>query len=63
MDLAEVVTDFLTPFQERVDGYLSEPDTLDAVLEDGAERARAIARGTLDRVTDRFGLLPRRRTA
>jgi tryptophanyl-tRNA synthetase len=63
VDLAEVVTDFLTPFQERVDGYLSEPGTLDAVLEDGAERARAIARGTLDRVTDRFGLLPRRRTA
>ena len=63
VDLAEVVTEFLTPFQERVDGYLSEPGTLDAVLEDGAERARAIARGTLDRVTDRFGLLPRRRTA
>jgi tryptophanyl-tRNA synthetase len=63
VDLAEVVTDFLTPFQERVNGYLSDPDSLDAVLEDGAERARAIARGTLDRVTDRFGLLPRRRTA
>jgi tryptophanyl-tRNA synthetase len=63
VDLAEVVTEFLAPFQERVDGYLSEPGTLDAVLEDGAERARAIARGTLDRVTDRFGLLPRRRTA
>ena len=63
VDLAEVVTEFLTPFQERVNGYLSDPDSLDAVLEDGAERARAIARGTLDRVTDRFGLLPRRRTA
>jgi tryptophanyl-tRNA synthetase len=63
VDLAEVVTDFLTPFQERVHGYLSDPDSLDAVLEDGAERARTIARGTLDRVTDRFGLLPRRRTA
>jgi hypothetical protein len=33
------------------------------VLEDGAERARTIARGTLERVNDRFGLLPRRRTA
>jgi tryptophanyl-tRNA synthetase len=63
VDLAEVVVDFLTPFQERVQGYLSEPDTLDAVLEDGAERARTIARGTLERVNDRFGLLPRRRTA
>ncbi len=63
VDLADVVTEFLTPFQERVHGYLAEPDTLDAVLEDGAERARTIARGTLDRVADRFGLLPRRRTA
>lgn len=62
VDLAEVVTDFLTPFQERVDGYLSDPATLDAVLEDGAERARDIAQRTLDRVSDRFGLLPRRRT-
>jgi tryptophanyl-tRNA synthetase len=63
VDLADVVVEFLTPFQERVQGYLSEPDTLDAVLEDGAERARTIARGTLERVNDRFGLLPRRRTA
>ncbi|HEY0215236.1 MAG TPA: tryptophan--tRNA ligase [Cellulomonas sp.] len=63
VDLADVVVEFLTPFQERVNGYLSEPDTLDAVLEDGAERARTIARSTLERVSDRFGLLPRRRTA
>ncbi|HEY0186515.1 MAG TPA: tryptophan--tRNA ligase [Cellulomonas sp.] len=62
VDLAEVVVEFLTPFQERVDGYLSEPGTLDAVLQDGAERARSIARTTLERVSDRFGLLPRRRT-
>jgi tryptophanyl-tRNA synthetase len=63
VDLADVVVEFLAPFQERVNGYLSDPASLDAVLEDGAERARAIARGTLDRVADRFGLLPRRRTA
>lgn len=63
VDLADVVVEFLTPFQERVNGYLSDPASLDAVLEDGAERARGIARGTLDRVADRFGLLPRRRTA
>lgn len=63
VDLAEVVVDFLTPFQERVNAYLSDPASLDAVLADGAERARTIARATLDRVTDRFGLLPRRRTA
>jgi len=63
VDLAEVVTDFLTPFQERVNGYLSDPASLDAVLEDGAERARTLARATLGRISDRFGLLPRRGTA
>ncbi len=63
VDLAEVVTGFLTPFQERVDGYLSDPASLDAVLADGAERARVIARSTLGRISERFGLLPRRGTA
>ena len=59
-DLAEVVVDFLTPFQERVHTYLADPAALDDVLADGAERARAIARGVLDRVHDKMGLLPQR---
>ncbi|QCB94337.1 tryptophan--tRNA ligase [Cellulomonas shaoxiangyii] len=61
-DLAEVVVDFLAPFQERVRHYLSDPTALDDVLADGAERARALAVPTLERVYDRSGLLPRRRT-
>jgi len=59
-DLADVVVDFLTPFQERVHGYLADPASLDDVLADGAERARELASGMLDRVYDRMGLLPRR---
>ena len=59
-DLADVVTDFLAPFQARVAGYLEDPGALDDVLADGAERARVIARGTLERVYDRLGLLPAR---
>ncbi|QGQ20062.1 tryptophan--tRNA ligase [Cellulomonas sp. JZ18] len=61
-DLADVVVDFLTPFQERVHHYLSDPSALDDVLADGAERARDLAVPTLERVYDRTGLLPRRRT-
>lgn len=61
-DLAEVVVDFLAPFQERVRHYLSDPTALDDVLADGAERARSLAVPTLERVYDRSGLLPRRRT-
>jgi tryptophanyl-tRNA synthetase len=59
-DLAEVVVEFLTPFQARVHGYLEDPASLDAVLADGADRARELASPTLDRVYDRLGLLPRR---
>ncbi|GAA3797533.1 tryptophan--tRNA ligase [Cellulomonas soli] len=59
-DLAEVVVGFLTPFQARVHDYLADPASLDAVLADGAEKARTIAGVTLDRIYDRSGLLPRR---
>ncbi len=60
-DLADVVVDFLTPFQERVHHYLSDPSALDDVLAAGADRARELATPTLERVYDRSGLLPRRR--
>jgi tryptophanyl-tRNA synthetase len=59
VDLADAVVAFLEPFQKRAQVYLSDPGQLDKVLEDGAERARAIARPVLDRIHDRFGLLPR----
>ncbi len=61
-DLAEVVVDFLVPFQERVNGYLDSPDVLDGLLADGADKARTIASATLARVYDRVGLLPARGT-
>ena len=60
-DLADVVVDFLTPFQERVRHYLSDPSALDDVLAAGADRARELATPTLARIYDRSGLLPRRR--
>ncbi len=57
-DLAEVVVDAVAPFRERVLGYLDSPETLDDVLADGAEKARTVARATLQRVRERIGLLP-----
>lgn len=59
-DLADVVVDFLTPFQERVHHFLSDPAALDDVLADGAAKAREIASATLDRLYERSGLLARR---
>jgi tryptophanyl-tRNA synthetase len=60
VDLADVVVDFLTPFQDRVNTYLSDPAALDAVLAEGADRAAEIAAPVMRRIADRFGLLPRR---
>jgi tryptophanyl-tRNA synthetase len=58
VDLADVVVEFLTPFQARANAYLADPAELDAVLARGAQKAREIAAGTLARVYDRVGLLP-----
>lgn len=57
VDLAEVVTDFLTDFQTKVNGYLADPAELDAILASGAAKARDIAAETLERVYSRVGLL------
>jgi tryptophanyl-tRNA synthetase len=55
--VAEVVSDFVVPFQERVRSWLDDEPRLDAVLADGADRARAVAADTLAEVYDRIGLL------
>lgn len=55
--LADLVVEFLVPFQEKVNSFLSDPAELDAVLARGAERAREVADRTLARVYDRVGLL------
>ncbi|WP_028050949.1 tryptophan--tRNA ligase [Cellulomonas sp. URHD0024] len=60
VDLAEVVVDFLRPFQARVNGYLADPSSLDDVLADGADRASDLAEVTLARLYERSGLLRRR---
>lgn len=59
-DVAEIVVAALAPVRERVHDYLSDPGTLDDVLDDGARRAREIARATLDRVYDALGVVPSR---
>lgn len=57
-DLAEVLTDFLTPVQAAVAAYLDDPAELDKILAGGAERARAVAAQTLRTTYDRIGFLP-----
>ena len=57
-DLAEVLVEFVTPFQDRVRSYLDDVAELDKVLARGAERARAVASATLSLTYDRIGFLP-----
>src|SRR5579862_7945784 len=49
-DLGNLVADTFTPVRERTAKYLANADALDALLDDGARRARAIARMTMAQV-------------
>jgi tryptophanyl-tRNA synthetase len=57
-DLAEIFVGWVTPFRERTQEYLGDPETLDSVLAKGAEKARAVAGETLAAAYDRVGFLP-----
>ncbi|MEU7131922.1 tryptophan--tRNA ligase [Streptomyces sp. NPDC046261] len=57
-DLAEVMVEWVTPFRARTQEYLDDPETLDAVLAKGAEKARTVAAETLARAYDKVGFLP-----
>jgi tryptophanyl-tRNA synthetase len=53
-ELAEVVVEFLRPFQERVNQF-TEAD-LEAILKQGADKAREVASDTLQKVYRNVGL-------
>ena len=57
VDLADAVVEFVTPFRERTLELMADRAELDAVLQRGAEQARAVAQATLDDVYDRVGLV------
>jgi tryptophanyl-tRNA synthetase len=57
-DLAEIFVEWVTPFRERTQEYLGDPETLDSVLAKGAEKARTVAAETLAGAYDRIGFLP-----
>ncbi|MFI6690367.1 tryptophan--tRNA ligase [Streptomyces sp. NPDC050433] len=58
VDLADAMVDFVTPFRSRTQEYLDDPETLDSILAEGAEKARAVAAETLAQAYDRIGFLP-----
>jgi tryptophanyl-tRNA synthetase len=59
-DVADAFTAFAAPFRERTQTWLEDEARLDAVLADGAARARKVAGETLTRAYDAVGFLPAR---
>ena len=57
-DLAEVLVEWVTPLQARVQSYLDDVAELDKILASGAERAREVASATLAKAYERIGFLP-----
>ena len=57
-EVAAAYLAFAEPFTARANELLSEPDTLDDILADGARRARLLTAPLLAQVYDRVGLIP-----
>jgi tryptophanyl-tRNA synthetase len=54
--LADVADGFLQPLRERRAALVSDPQIVDAALSAGAQRAREVAAGVLNRVQKACGL-------
>jgi tryptophanyl-tRNA synthetase len=57
-DVAEAFVAFAAPFRDRVAEWLEDGSGLDAVLADGAARARKVAEETLRQAYDAVGFIP-----
>jgi tryptophanyl-tRNA synthetase len=57
-DLAEVVAGWAEPFRARTREYMEDPETLDSLLAEGADKARAVAAETLAQAYDKVGFVP-----
>jgi tryptophanyl-tRNA synthetase len=60
--VAEAVIEWLTPVRERYDELRADAEELEGILEAGADKARAIARGTLAEVREVMGVGPVKRS-
>ncbi|HEX2807428.1 MAG TPA: tryptophan--tRNA ligase [Kineosporiaceae bacterium] len=56
-EVAEVFVSFVEPFREKVNALMGDPATLDALLADGARRAREIAAVRLADVYEKVGFV------
>lgn len=56
LELVDALEEALSPMRERYQTLRSDQTRLDQILADGAERARRIARSTMERVRDAIGI-------
>jgi tryptophanyl-tRNA synthetase len=56
-ELTELAVTVLAPINSEMKRYLADPAQIDAVLKDGAERARAVSAPIMDEVKDIVGFL------
>ncbi|HPF71284.1 MAG TPA: tryptophan--tRNA ligase [Candidatus Krumholzibacteria bacterium] len=54
--LAEGVIEHFAPLRERRSAYENDPARLEAIMQAGCERARAVAKATMDRVHEAMGI-------
>jgi len=57
-DVADAVVAFASPYRTRVQELMADTAGMDALLADGAARARKVAEETLHRAYDAVGFLP-----
>ena len=57
-DTADAVVELLRPIQERIAELQKDPEQTAALLEVGADKAREVASGVLERAKQQIGLLP-----
>jgi tryptophanyl-tRNA synthetase len=60
--LADLLVEKLSPVRERMNELLADPDAIDAILADGAERAALIADETMRNVKEMAGFIQPKRT-
>jgi tryptophanyl-tRNA synthetase len=58
--VADTVTSTLGPIRDRYEELAANPGHIEAVLEDGATRARTIAQATMEEVREKMGVGPAR---
>jgi tryptophanyl-tRNA synthetase len=54
--LIESIIDELGPMQERIAKYQSDPNLIQEIIFEGSERARVVAKETMEEVRDAMGL-------